>query len=156
MVAGKVDEQYIDFQIEKSKKMLEKDTNICIIEGSFLRVLAQSFADGLNQSEVIEKHSHLIALNEKTRGKYPVLNIVLYNEDTHALADRIKKKHDILGIDYDSIDHKKEADIQKRIVGFEKSMMNLNTNTKVLHIDIESPILEVHQKLLEEINLFLQ
>lgn len=146
----------MDMKIHNSLGHLENEEDMVLSEGSFLRVLAEDFVNGVAQDKVLEKNRKLIELNEMTRHRYKVVNIIMYSEDTDLLAKRLTKFSKLTGVDVEVPDHKKEADILKQMVGFESSMITLNANTILTYIDAKSSMLEVRDQLAEVITSFLQ
>jgi len=106
-------------------------------------------------AEILEKHKDVIELNEKTRHKYDTLNIILNCSDTVELERRLVKYSELTGHTMTCIDTKKEADLLSRMIGFEKNMIVLNANTKVLNLDSDFSILRINEMLQKEITSFL-
>lgn len=145
----------IDMKIHNSVGHLENGEDLVLNEGSFLRILAEDFVNGMSQDKVLEKNRKLIELNETTRHSYKVVNIIMASEQTEELSERIKKFNKLTESSIEIPDHKKEADILNQIVGFERSMITLNADTKIVYVDTESSILEVRDSLAELISAFL-
>ena len=145
----------VDMKIHNSVGHLENGEDMVLNEGSFLRILAEDFVNGMSQDKVLEKNRKLIELNETTRHNYKIVNIIMASEQTEGLAERIKKFNKLTESSVEIPDHKKEADILYQIVGFERSMITLNADTKLIYVDLDSSILEVRETLAETISAFL-
>lgn len=146
----------IQDKLLKSLDLLRDDgVDIIINEGSFLRTLAEDFLSGMPKEKVLENNRRLIELNENTRHEFPQLNIIMFNEDTEALRARLEKFARLTKSEMALPDAKKEADILVQIIGFEKSMVVLNSDIKLVYIDLNSSMLEVLKKLKETIASFV-
>lgn len=142
-------------KIANSIKELTNGSDIVLNEGSFLRTLAEDFVNGMAQDKVLEKNRRLIELNETTRYSYKVINLIMLSEKIDELTQRISKFNKLTDSNVSLPDIKKETDIVSQIVGFERSMVTLNADTKIVYIDLEYSIIEVRDILKEIISAFL-
>lgn len=139
-------------KIVSAKKAFESnETDIVINKHSFMRPIVEDLVDEMSNRQVTNKHGKLIELSQSTRQEYDIVSILLVTDDLAALQQRIVKYNKMTGASISLINLEREKKIMQEMILFEKHLMTVNSDTKVLNISPSSPVLEIHKFLLDQV-----